>query len=236
MNPVPVEVEKNTKAATELKKINMEILLSTAYFPSIEYMACLVKASHVFIEKHETYPKQSLRNRCYLASSQGIQSLSVPVVKPMGNHTPVNKILMDEKQNFRNHHYKTIQTLYNSAPFFEYYEDFIKECVFYPENNLFEYNLNMLKLLMKILKIQTQMTLTESFNKDSDDKLDLRFLISKKKTCGSSSIMKSNNRYFQVFEQKNGFIENLSVIDLIFNEGPASISILENIKLNLNFD
>lgn len=207
----------------------MDLLLSTAYFPSIEYMACLTKASRVFIEKHETYPKQSLRNRCYLAGSQGVQMLSIPVVKTLGNNTPVDKIVIDNAQDYRNHHFKTIQTLYSSAPFYDYYIDFVKEDIFNPENNLMEYNLTILKRLMSFLEIKVNIDFTDCFQKHKNDKFDLRFALSHKTAYGTFSIIKSVQTYSQVFSDRNGFFANLSVIDLIFNEGPSASAILKRI-------
>ncbi|MDD2344900.1 MAG: WbqC family protein [Bacteroidales bacterium] len=206
----------------------MDLLLSTAYFPSIEYMACLSKANHVFIEKHETYPKQSLRNRCYLAGSQGVQMLTVPVVKIQGKNTPIDEIRIDDNQDFRNHHFKSIQTLYSSAPFFDYYIDFIKEDIFNSETHLLEYNLIIIRRLMSFLKIQVDISFTDCFQKYENNKLDLRTVISHKSAFGSFSIIKKVPFYSQVFREKNGFFENLSVIDLIFNEGPSASSILKN--------
>ncbi|MDD2411557.1 MAG: WbqC family protein [Bacteroidales bacterium] len=207
----------------------MDLLLSTAYFPSIEYMACLTKASRVFIEKHETYPKQSLRNRCYLAGSQGVQMLSIPVVKTLGNNTPVEKIQIDESQDFRSHHFKTIQTLYSSAPFYDYYIDFVKADIFNPENNLIEYNLTILKRLMSFLEIKVNINFTDCFQKNKNDKFDLRFVLSHKTAYGTFSIINSVQTYSQVFSDRNGFFANLSVIDLIFNEGPSASTILKKI-------
>lgn len=206
----------------------MDLLLSTAYFPSIEYMACLSKANHVIIEKKETYPKQSLRNRCYLAGSQGVQMLSIPVVKKMGNNTPIDKIEIDDGQDFRNHHFKTIQTLYSSAPFFDYYIDFIKEDIFNPENNLVEYNTAILRRLMSFLKIKVKIDFTDCFQKCVNDKIDLRTVISHKSAFGSFSVVNSLPSYSQVFRTKRGFFENLSILDLIFNEGPSASLILRN--------
>jgi hypothetical protein len=211
----------------------MEILLSTAYFPSIEYMACLVKASHVFIEKYETYPKQSLRNRCYLASSQGIQTLSVPVVKPMGNHTPVDKILIDETQDFRTHHLKTIQTLYQSAPFFEYYLDDVRHAILFNETNLIKYNMNILEMLLKNIKLKKEMLFTMDFEKFMNDKIDLRNLISSKHSCNNYKVINNAPKYFQIFANKTGFFENLSILDLLFNEGPNTLNILRDMNINV---
>ncbi len=206
----------------------MDVLLSTSYFPSVEYMACLLKASHVTIEKEETYPKQSLRNRCYLAGSQGVQMLSIPVVKTMGNHTPTSLIQIDESKVFRNHHFKTIQTLYRSAPFFEYYVDFIQDCIFFPEPNLFDYNLEIIRRLMNLLKIETPLTISENYQKTPDSKLDFRNNLTHKSSYGSFKVLKNSSYYVQVFDQKNGYIQNLSIIDLILNEGPSAMSILNN--------
>lgn len=211
----------------------MEILLSTAYFPSIEYMACLFKASHVYIEKHETYPKQSLRNRCYLASSQGIQALSIPVVKPNGNHTAVNEVLIDEKQDFRTHHLKTIQTLYQSAPFFEYYIDDVRDAIMFNETNLVNYNMNILEMLFRNIIIKREVKFTLDFEKFLKEKIDLRNLITTKHSCNCYKVINNAPKYFQVFSDKIGFLENLSILDLLFNEGSNTPNILGEMSINV---
>lgn len=224
MSHVHAEVEKNSKAATELK-FEMDIVLSTSYFPSIEYIACHYLASNTFIEKHETYPKQTLRNRCNIATSQGIQSLIIPVVKKDGPNTPIDRIEIMPNSDFKKQHLKAIKTAYHSAPFFEHYIDFIQDCLNVQELNLINYNCLIFNKICKLIHLKQSYFFTSEFNKETINKKDLRLsLCSKNAVTKFSNIKHSTleNRYSQVFVEKQGFIKNLSIIDLIMNEGPMS--------------
>ena len=201
-----------------------KIILSTAYFPPIEYFAAIAKADEIIIETQETYPKQTYRNRCRISTANGILDLSIPVKKVNGNHTITKDILSSEKENWRIKHWRAIESAYNASAFFLYYKDEIKELTLNPETNLIEYNSNMLSSILNILGINTNIRYSESYIKQYEDLNDLRNTISPKVKS-----VRELPEYFQVFNHKFPFQSNLSILDLLFNEGPATLSYLESI-------
>lgn len=206
----------------------MDIIIPTSIFPSIEYIVCISLSNNAYIEKHETYPKQTLRNRYYIATAQGIQYLTIPVIKTLGNNTPVDKIEISSETDFRRNHFKTIQTNYKSAPYYDYYIDFIHDCLFFKEKSLIEYNTFVLKKICKILKINKEFQYTNEYLKEAGSSIDYRQKLCSKQVVGNFSYIKEVDNYNQVFKDKVGFIKNLSIIDLIFNEGPNTTNIINS--------
>lgn len=231
MNLAHAEVVKNSKTATEYKS-GMDIVVSTSYFPSIEYIACHHLASNTLIEQYETYPKQSLRNRCYIATSQGLQSLIIPVVKKDGPNTQINRIEIMSNSDFKNQHIKALKTAYHSSPFFEHYFDFISNCINIDESNLIKYNNLIFSKLCELIHLKKEYFFTNEYNKEYIDKHDLRIKLGTKKSVKQFSVIKNQNQYNQVFQEKQGFIENLSILDLIMNEGPMAEIYIKKMQLN----
>jgi hypothetical protein len=193
------------------------LLLSTSYFPPISYISQIAKADSVLIEAHENYQKQSYRNRCYIAGPNNKQMLSITVVRKEGNHTPIDKIAFSEQYDWKKNHWNSIITAYNSSPFLLYYQDEIKDCLFSEYSSLLEMNTAILKLLLELLQIKTPLKFTDSFELNpTSDTIDLRNTIHPKKLSLIKDIQKP---YFQVFEDRYGFLPDLSILDLLFNMG-----------------
>jgi hypothetical protein len=197
-------------------------LLTTAYFPPISYFSQVVKAETIIIEAHENFQKQSYRNRCYIAGPNGKQMLNIPVVRPGGNHTAIQKVKFFNDVNWKQQHWNSIITAYNSSPFLLYYEDEIKDVLFADYPTLWEMNLQLLKLMISILQIKTKIEITDSYIGNYGDRLDLRNSIHPKLKTESTF-----KPYIQVFDDRNGFISNLSILDLLFNLGPETRAYLE---------
>ena len=201
-------------------------LLSTAYFPPIEFFVQLMRHDKILIERCENFQKQSYRNRCHILSPNGKLALSVPVSK--GNNLKMHTCDMQivNKQNWRLDHWRAIETAYNNSAFFLYYKDAIFELFKNEYSNLFEFNDVIIRLLASILEIDSsRIAYTENFKKEySDNVNDYRDRIHPKK----QNILDPppSLKYFQVFEGKFNFIYNLSIIDLLFNEGPQSYAYL----------
>ena len=203
----------------------IEVLLSTSYFPPVSYIALLIKARAAFLEIEETFPKQTYRNRCEIATVSGKQSLIIPVTKPQGTHTLTRNMGISYRQNWQRHHHRSIETAYGSSPFFIYYwDDFLP----FFENHyekLIDINREILEVLMKVLGITTEVRFTVKYEKYPAEKKDYRTFIHPKKLRSSLDFP----RYPQVFEQNQGFFADLSILDLLFNLGPDSMEYLRRI-------
>lgn len=194
-----------------LKMQNDKFILSTAYLAPIEYYVVLANSERILLEQHEYYQKQSYRNRCRIATANGIMDLSIPV--DSAGKTPIRDLRISDHNNWQTHHWRSIETAYNSSPFFEYYADdfrpfFEKKWLF-----LWDFNLALFNKTLELLDIETKIELTEQYKPETcDNFLDLRAAIHPKKEI--SLLLKP---YYQVFETKFGFMPNMSIIDLLFN-------------------
>jgi hypothetical protein len=205
-------------------------IFTTAYFPPISYFVALLSYDKIYIEAYENYQKQSFRNRAYIAGPNGKQSLNIPVIKTTGNHTNIKSIELDTQSNWKQQHWNSIATAYNSSPFLMYYVDEIKAVFFNEHNTLWKLNWDLLMLMLELFQIDNKIAETSSFELKYDESIDYRFLIHPKK----ESLLESqyiNNEYYQVFKDKNGFIKDLSCLDLLFNMGPESGAYLRSFRL-----
>jgi hypothetical protein len=197
-------------------------VLPMFYLPPVEYFAQLNSYNPDFlIEKHEHFPKQTYRNRANIYSPDGILTLVVPVVKGSKVHTPVKDVKISYDFNWQRLHWMSMQACYRRSAYFEYYEDEFALLYESKEPFLFDYNQKILMMLLKLLKIKTSIHYTESYEANYPSLIDLRQSIHPKKDSGFDQ-----KPYFQVFEERYGFIRNLSIVDLLFNQGPQSLNYL----------
>lgn len=204
-------------------------LLSISYLPPIEYFYHIISSKDILIEQFETYKKQSYRNRCLIYTEKGIMPLSIPVSKPNGNKTKTNEIEFSQVDNWQKYHWKAIQSAYQASPFFLYYKDDLE--VFYTSkyNKLINFNTDLLIKLVELIGIETNISFTKEFIKPNNEKGDFRFKISPKEKPTISKFPS----YVQVFSDRHGFLNNLSIIDLLFNLGPETLSYLNDLELNI---
>ena len=197
-------------------------LLSTAYLPPVSWMKEAVKAQKVFIEAHETYSKQTYRNRCRIITANGIIPLSIPVKKLQGKHSKTRDIEISYDEPWQMMHWRTIDAAYSNSPFYLYYKDDLQ--VFFNRRFRFllDYNMEITYTIFRLLGITAELYLTKEYSHQPDDIKDLRNALTPKTPADISLF----TPYPQVFEERHGFIHDLSVIDLLFNEGPAALSVL----------
>ena len=208
----------------------MQVLLSTAYLPPIQWFARLANRSEVYIDPWESYHKQTYRNRCVIDSPNGPVVLTVPVEKPENGSRLMKDMLISDHDDWRNKHWHALRSSYDNTPFFEFYEDDLEPLYRQPFRSLMEFNEVLIRKCVELIGIQCEIRHTDAFA-DPDDidpgqTDDLRFLISPKVDYTEDAAFKPVP-YYQVFAQKTGFKPNLSIVDLLFNMGPESIFILK---------
>ena len=199
------------------------VLLSSLYLAPVQYYSKLFRAKRVVIETDDNYQKQSYRNRCIIAAANGSLPLSIPVDKPKGVKLKMRDIKIADHGNWQHFHWNAIISAYNSSPFFEYYKDDFYH--FYEKQTTFLFDLNeeLRTLICNLLNIETPITYTSSFVQQSDtNTIDLREAIHPKRDWRNTDKEFVARPYYQVFADKRPFIENLSIIDLLFNMGNES--------------
>jgi hypothetical protein len=201
------------------------VLLSTAYLAPVEYYLQMNNHLQVIIEKHCHYTKQTYRNRCVIASANGLQTLSIPIVKPDSLKCLTRDIRIAEHGDWRHLHWNAIVSAYNSTPFFEYYADDFRPFYEKPREFLFDFNEALRELVCSLLDMAPNVSYSSGYLIPSEEDLDLREAIHPKKEAFTQSLQP----YYQVFENRYGFQSNLSIIDLLFNMGPEALAMLVNV-------
>jgi hypothetical protein len=150
-------------------------------------------------------------------TANGLLRLSIPVIKPQGNHTPTCEVLLDERTNWAHVHWMSLVSAYNKSPFFLYYKDQLEPLFVKPSGLLVDFNLKLLQTINSFLKVNPAYELTTSFIKTYEGLDDYR-------ECAKdlTSTGRIFTPYYQVFSDKMEFQPNISILDLIFNEGPAA--------------
>lgn len=198
------------------------ILLHPTYFsPIIQYVG-ISKTSKIVFENEDNFQKQTYRNRCYINTANGKHLLNVPIQHNKDIKQKTKDIKIDYKDDWNKLHLKTLETAYNSSPFFEFYIDDLSPIFKKQTTFLIDLNLKCHEFIMDALQINIPAIKTIEYQKEIDY-LDLRKLAIAK---GKNHIQ--FERYIQVFEANNGFISNLSILDLLFMEGPNALNYLEN--------
>jgi len=202
------------------------VILSTAYLPPLEYFYYLNHFEKVTIDGYENYQKQTYRNRCIIYGSNGPQSLVIPVIKPNKPKSIIKDILISYDEDWPKVHWRSITSSYNSSPFFLYYQDDLIRILEKKHRFLLDLNNELLMKLQDLLHINNSVSQSTSYI-HYPEQLDLRNTISPKNKSPEPLHYPSYN---QVFDTKHGFIPNLSIIDLLFNEGPNTPEYLNKIS------
>ena len=210
------------------------MLLTSAYCPPISWFALVARdftlsgdrviPSKVVLEASENYRKQSYRTRCRIAAAGGVETISVPIVHDAPK-MPILSVRIDYSTPWLVRNQRAIDSAYRTSAWFDYYRDSLYNIMDSGEQNLFAYNLSLIRYFLEKTGIKCDISLTETFAKSAED--DFRYAIDPKKPDTVLRDLGIEKPYFQVFSGKYGFKENLSIMDLLFNEGPDSLSFLK---------
>ncbi len=196
------------------------VTLQIAYFPPIEYFAVLARYSSVYIEACENYQKQSYRNRFRFCAENGMQSLNFPVRHEGGSvNMPVKEVEVDYSIPWVEKTLRCLDTAYFSSAYYEYYRDELRGIMLSRPRTLWELDMEIIRFLIRKTGLATRLVETDSYRGDALDIHPKR----------PNTILRDyglEREYYQVFAQRNGFVPGLSVADLLFNEGPASLDYL----------
>ncbi len=237
-----------------------EALLSTAYLPPVSYFSVMAQYGAVRIEACENFQKQSYRTRARIASSSGVEILSVPILKGSGHKRLISEIEIDYKRDWVQLHERALMSYYGAAPFFIYYRDDIFSVLESRPRFLLDLNTRLTRVLAELLGIRCAIGYTDSYLPPSESRegvlldgalesVPLEGALLKDAPCVSAACasaacasaaadfrnsihpkrpapagLLSDDSYYQVFSGRTGFIPDLSAVDLLFNEGPNSIS------------
>ncbi len=199
----------------------MDILIHPTYFPSISHYVAMAKATSITMEMEDNFQKQTNRNRMYIYSANGLQLLNIPVKHLRNSHQMSKDIQLETEFDWQKQHFKSLEAAYRSSPFFEFFEDIIMPIFEKEYKFLMDLNLDTMNLVSKCIGIKTKFLQTEEYQKETG-LLDFRYLAAGKKDQTEVT------PYTQVFGEKYGFINNLSVLDLLFNEGRYSLEYLKS--------
>ena len=201
------------------------VLLSTAYLPPVEYFALLL-TENAAIEREERYQKQSYRNRTVIMNGNGALNLIIPTIHDdrMGI---VKDVRIEYVSPWQRVHWRSIESAYNNTPYYLYYKDALKPFFEREFEFLFDFNLQLTQTLMKLLRLDCEIRTTTEFSPYINN--DPRLLIHPKQARREDYPFRLKTPYYQVFEDKFGFVPNLSVIDLLFNEGPQAATYLRQL-------
>jgi PKD repeat protein len=203
----------------------MNIIIHPSYFPSISHFAAISQSDLVTFEMDDNFQKQTNRNRMYIYSPNGIQLLNIPVKNANSANQKTKDIKIETAFDWQKQHFKSLEAAYRSSPFFEYFEDDIRTIFEKKHTFLMDLNLETMSVVSKCLGLEFDYNETTEYFHEVNDKTDFRQLINGKK---DTSVFEP---YTQVFEEKHGFINNLSILDLLFNEGRYALDYLKKQKL-----
>jgi WbqC-like protein family len=200
---------------------NSTAILPISYLGSIDYYSKLINYSHCVIDYEEHFVKQTSRSRCFIASANGAHILSVPILKRR-TRKPVKEVKISYDEDWRKIHWRTLEASYRSSPFFEFYED---DLIPYFTTKKYDYLVDLTQALQSeicsLLKINLSYDIATEYIEIYENADDFRNYTGTRTNMIEDSPFLSKP-YIQVFENKNGFLPNLSVLDLLFNQGPKA--------------
>lgn len=210
------------------------VLLEIQYLPAIPYVAQFIKYPKIYLEAQENYRKGTYRNRCHIASANGLLRLSIPLKKGKNEQQAITEVEISYSEPWQSVHWHSIRSAYGNAPFFDFYAADLQPFFESKPSHLFEWNLDLLKFVLEQIGLDDNLALTSTFQKETPPEImDLRNRILPKKSRPNNQKAFSHVPYPQVFVEKNGFMPNLSILDLLFCKGPESILVLESVEASI---
>jgi hypothetical protein len=197
------------------------ILIHPNYFPSISHFVAMVNADSISFEMEDNFQKQTNRNRMYIYSPNGIQLLNIPVKHRKDGHQKTKDVKIETAFDWQKQHFKSLEAAYRTSPFFEYYEDIIYPIFTKKHTFLIDLNFETISIVCKCLGLPLEYNKTIEYFHEVPDYTDYRILTNGKKDTNTF------DRYPQVFEEKHDFLSNLSILDLLFNEGKYALEYLK---------
>ena len=201
----------------------MDILIHPNYFPNIHQFTQIIKANNILFEVSDNYQKQTFRNRTYIYGANGKLGLFIPVIHTHNNRELFKDVKISYDSNWMDLHLKSLQSAYRSSPYFEYFEDDFIKLYSEKEKFLADFNIKCIRLISSLLDLDLVYKISGEYVEKTNDIIDLRDLSNARKEKKIDT-----PKYIQVFESKHGYINNLSILDLLFSEGPNSVSLITN--------
>lgn len=204
-----------------------EVCLTTAYLAPVGYYAHLLAADKVWVEQYDHYMKQTYRNRCIIAGPSGKIDLTVPTVKPDTLKCPTKDIRISDHGNWRHLHLYALESAYGNTPYYEYYRDDFVPFFERRYDFLMDFNEALQEMICGLIDLQPHVERTVEYMPAQEGVLDLREVIHPKRDYTEQDKAFKVVPYYQVFQEKLGFLPNLSIVDLLFNMGPESLIVLQ---------
>ena len=208
--------------------MNKNVLLGSAYLGPVEYYTKLFAYNGAIIEQYDHYRKQTYRNRCVIASADGPLSLTIPTEKSETAKCLMKDVRISDHGNWRHQHWNAFVAAYKQSPFFDYYSDEFHQFFEKRYDFLFDFNQELLEWVCQQIDIQPAISFSSDFVLDPEGVDDFRERISPKHQNEAEDVSFVAKPYYQVFEDKLGFLPNLSIADLLFNMGPESLLVLRD--------
>lgn len=206
--------------------MKMKTVLPIFYLPPVSWFAEFLKEENeILLEQHENFPKQTYRSRCNIYGANGKLALILPIHH--NGKRAMKDLELSYAEDWQKLHWKSIKIAYQSSPYFEYYEDKLKQIFSVQHTSLIEFNLNALKIILQILKVEKDFSLTTEFEK-TPNAVDLRERFSAKKESEYHL-----PEYYQTFSDKLGFIKDLSILDVVCNIGPESATYIKKVTQSI---